>query len=367
MEKKKHALVRVFLKSEGNLQTCLHQVMSSLSDPALVGTADKNPSVTETMSSMRECIITTRLEAVRARLLEAEREKIAESTFEKLAPARMARVQLVVKHYLSELRLGLPPRVCHEKTDIVLRAIFDAHIETLVPDPRDPYVIDPKFPSLAVLKLLSMRFPNDHMGDGYHTLEIMRVQHYELFLDAVVKKLVKLRGWIASVKARAGTARGLEGSVGPGEWRTVQEVAIEALEAGRRPLHTTMVISELAWSDGWDPAMRMHGNPPAIKAKYRAHVMGYHIQYCLIKAQGTCPLCLHHLLSDLDLANIHTAIAAMHTIHFDHFLPSLKGESITTCEYRVISYWYNQPLVLDLNKEKCSGCFVHQRCHHLRG
>jgi hypothetical protein len=37
-----------------------------------------------------------------------------------------------------------------------------------------------------------MSFSSDHMDRGYHTSEIMRLQHCELLIDAVEKKLPML-------------------------------------------------------------------------------------------------------------------------------------------------------------------------------
>ena len=208
-----------------------------------------------------------------------------------------------------------------------------------------------------------MRFPNDHMNSGDRSSEMMRVHHYELLLEAVVKKLPKLRAWLTSIKARKKTNTALEGRDGPGEWSTVQEVAKEALEAGNRPLNTTLAITKLAWINGWDAAMRLHGNPPVYPWKNRATVAGYHVQFCLIIAQGICPICMELLLSDLNLTDIHSLLDAVQTIHFDHFIISLKGSSSSSGQYSSTLYWHNQPLVLDLNKEKCSGCFLHHKCH----
>jgi hypothetical protein len=140
-------------------------------------------------------------------------------------------------------------------------------------------------------------------------------------------------------------------------------VAKEALEAGNRPLNTTLPITELAWMKGWDAAMRLHGNPPVYPQKNRALVAGYHVQFCLIIAQGIRPICMELFLSDLNLADIHSLLDAMQTIHFDRFIISLKGSSSSSGNYHPTLYWHNQPPVLDLNKEKCSGCFLHVKCH----
>ena len=143
----------------------------------------------------------------------------------------------------------------------------------------------------------------------------------------------------------------------------MEEVAEEALKAGNRPLNTTLPITKLAWMVGWDAAMRLHGNPPVFPCKNRAMVAGYHVQFCLIMAQGICPVCMELLLSDLNLTDIHSLLETIHTIHFDHFIMSLKGSCASGGVYKPGLYWYVQPLVLELNKEKCSGCWLHNECH----
>jgi hypothetical protein len=320
--------------------------MSSVNDQNQPDIADKNHALTESLLLMRECIILTRLEAAKAHRDEAAIEAIAQSTFDKLAPKRLIRLEPAIETYLKELRQGHGARICHQKTDVICRLIYDAHIECLLPVERAPYVIDRNYPSLAILKHVKMRFSNHHMNSGDRSSEMMRVHHYELLLEAVVKKLPKLRAWLASIKTHKHTHHALEGTDGPGEWSTVEGVAEEALEAGNRPLDSTRAITKLAWMKGWDKAMRLHGDQPVYPWKNRALVAGYHIQFCLMIAQGICPICCELLLSDLSLTCIHKLLAAMHQIHFDHFLMSLKGAS-----YNPTLYWYNQPLLLELNKE----------------
>ena len=98
------------------------------------------------------------------------------------------RLQPVINLYLLDLRGGLGARICHEKVDIVSRVIFDTHL----PLDHAPYVIDLNFPSLAILKHVSMRLPNDHMNRGNRSSEMTGVNHYELLIEEVVKKLDKL-------------------------------------------------------------------------------------------------------------------------------------------------------------------------------
>ena len=48
-------------------------------------------------------------------------------------------------------------------------------------------------------------------------------------------------------------------------------------------------------------------------------------------------------------------------MHFEHFLPAIKGDTRPhhDTKYKVETYWYNDIMVLELNIEKLSGCFVH--------
>ncbi len=61
------------------------------------------------------------------------------------------------------------------------------------------------------------------------------------------------------------------------------------------------------------------------------------------------------------MASIH---AAMLTFHFDHCIFVMKNTArpFGGCEGRF--YWYHQPMVLEFNREKLSGCFIHAACHH---
>ena len=77
-----------------------------------------------------------------------------------------------------------------------------------------------------------------------------------------------------------------------------------------------------------------------------------------------CPIfLLRRLLRDSDLEDIFAIASVMMTLAFDHFIVQLKGQARPGHPYAVNVYWYQQPLVLDLNIEKLSGCFVHQACH----
>ena len=78
----------------------------------------------------------------------------------------MTRIQQDVRLYRLDLRLGLGTRLCSENAVVLLSSIYDAHLESVLMHPRDPYVIDRKYPSLDLLQFLNMRFSVDHMNRG---------------------------------------------------------------------------------------------------------------------------------------------------------------------------------------------------------
>ena len=93
--------------------------------------------------------------------------------------------------------------------------IYDAHIESLVPTPRPTFVRDRQYPSRDLLTFVEMRFSGDHVDDGWHSPEILRLQHYEFLIDAVVKKLPKLLAWFESIVAKRYTRTALSSKAGP--------------------------------------------------------------------------------------------------------------------------------------------------------
>jgi hypothetical protein len=109
-----------------HLQPLVPKVMSSVNDHTQPDIADKNPALTESLLLMRECIIMTRLEAVKAHRDEAAIEAICQATFDKLAPKRLIRLEPALKTYLEELRQGHGARICHQKADVICRVIYDA-------------------------------------------------------------------------------------------------------------------------------------------------------------------------------------------------------------------------------------------------
>ena len=95
----------------------------------------------------------------------------------------------------------------------------------------------------------------------------------------------------------------------------------------------------------------------------RPLLLGQYIQFVLAITQWLCPICLRRLLRDTDLEDIFTVAAAMMGLQFDHQIHSLKGTANPGHGYQTALYWYQLPMVLEMNIEKLSGCFVHQACH----
>jgi hypothetical protein len=54
---------------------------------------------------------------------------------------------------------------------MVLRAIYAEDIEFFLGDDREPFVIDPQFPSRPLLIHLGMRFSPSHENTGYLKLK----------------------------------------------------------------------------------------------------------------------------------------------------------------------------------------------------
>jgi hypothetical protein len=57
----------------------------------------------------------------------------------------------------------------------------------------------------------------------------------------------------------------------------------------------------------------------------------------------------------------------MLNLHFDHCIFLLKNSAIAPLSYDPTKYWYLQPMVMEFNPEKRSGCWVHSACHHVGG
>jgi hypothetical protein len=99
-----------------------------------------------------------------------------------------------------------------------------------------------------------------------------------------------------------------------------------------RPVNTTPV-TRLAWETGYDPKMSEIGNLHLTPWLNRAPILGSSVQYCLFLAQWVCPICLSRLLTEHDHSTMLDIISAMHKIHFDHFIPLLKGDAYTVSSY----------------------------------
>ncbi len=107
----------------------------------------------------------------------------------------------------------------------------------------------------------------------------MSLQHYELFVDTMVKNLSKLLTWMESIRPLKDTHTGL-GSVtsvtDPGNWDLVDEVVVEALTVDDLPTNTPWVITTIAWASGYDPSIKEHGSHRVSAAFNHPHVFGTH-------------------------------------------------------------------------------------------
>jgi hypothetical protein len=289
--------------------------------------------------------------------------KVLDTAWQNLVPVRLARCKQTVDKYLTEIRHGYSARECSEKAALVMRAIYDEDVESCIDGPRDPFVDDRQFPSMPLLMHLRMRFSNQHEDTGWNSLQIMRLQHYELIFRAVEKRLTLLRPLLEDIKSKKGTGRGLKGAAGPGNYPAIEAVTLQACTIAKLPPGTPVPMTEKAWRYGWDAAMKQSGAPPVNPADNRPLLLGQYIQFLLAITQWLCPICLRRLLRDHDLENIFTVAAAMMTLHFDHQIPFLKNTANPGHVYKNCVYWYQLPMVLELNVEKLSGCFVHQTCH----
>ena len=119
--------------------------------------------------------------------------------------------------------------------------------------------------------------------------------------------------------------------------------------------------TERAWRYGWDTVMKQNGDPPKFMSQNRPLLLGQYIHFVLAITQWLCPICLKRLLRHNDPEDIFTVAGAMMTLAFDHQIPSLKDTANPSHLYAL--NFYQLPMVLELNIEKLSGCFVHQACH----
>ena len=112
--------------------------------------------------------------------------------WDKTGPDRLAEITEKIKTYKVSLHSGLNTAHCNVITDNILREIYDAHIESLVPTPRPTFVKVRQYPSLDLLTFVELRFSGDHMDVGWNSPEILSLQHYELLIDTVMKNLPNL-------------------------------------------------------------------------------------------------------------------------------------------------------------------------------
>jgi hypothetical protein len=209
-----------------------------------------------------------------------------------------------------------------------------------------------------------MRFSGKHENDYWHSLEIARVQHYELLFDAILKRIPWLLWLLTSIKSHHGTSRGLQSVNGPGGWEELEEVTRLTLDLAKLPPDTAVSMTQLAWAVGWDVLMRHDGAPSQLPRFQRPMLLGHYIQFLIAITQFWCPICLHRLLTDHDLRDMPAIYETMLRLYFDHFIPGMKGTARPGIDYLNAHYWYLMPMVLELGPEKRSGCFVHHACQH---
>ncbi len=166
------------------------------------------------------------------------------------------------------------------------------------------------------------------MDDGWHSPEILRLQHYELLIDAVVKKLPKLLAWLESIVAKRYTRTALSSKAGPGNWDIVDDVAVEALTAADLPETTPRVITELAWTTGHDPSIQDGGTHPDRPEASRPNALGTHLRWCLAMAKKISPIYMQKLFAAEAHTDMTSMRSALHRLHFDHCLRKLKGQDI---------------------------------------
>jgi hypothetical protein len=216
---------------------------------------------------------------------------------------------------------------------------------------------------MPLLMHLRMRFSNKHEDTVWNILQIMRLQHYQFIFMAVEKRLTLLRPLLEAIKSERGTGRGLKSVAGPGNYPAIETLTLQTFTIAKLPPGTAVPMTEKAWRYGWDAVMKQNGEPPKFMRSNRPLLLGQYIHFVLAITQWLCPICLKRLLRDLDLEDMFTAAAAMMTLAFDHQIPGLKDTANPEYAYAVNVYWYQLPMVLELNMEKLSGCFVHQACH----
>jgi hypothetical protein len=70
-----------------------------------------------------------------------------------------------------------------------MSSIYDEDLKSCLGEHRDPYVIDPRFPSLPMMRHFRIRFSGKHEDEDWYRMKITRLQHYELLFDVVLKKI----------------------------------------------------------------------------------------------------------------------------------------------------------------------------------
>jgi hypothetical protein len=92
-----------------------------------------------------------------------------------------------IEIYLNDLRIGHRVFVCSQKADVLLCSIHDENLESFLTQPRDPYVVDPWYPSIDLLQHLRVCFSTKLVNTDWYRSKIKHLHHYELLFDTVVK------------------------------------------------------------------------------------------------------------------------------------------------------------------------------------
>ena len=276
------------------------------------------------------------------------------ATVKDLAKDRLETLRDPVRKHNLALRSNSGGRADSASSHELLRLIVRNRVDPAVVLAR-PYVHHPLYPPIEVLQALRVRFSGSHADQGWHSPQIRMLQHYELLVDASLKKLPLLVALVAKIFEQ----KGLKSAKGPPvPWPEFHATMAQALEVQKLAPDTSMPCTLTSWNTGWCAESSKTGKPVSNPADNRALTLGHGIKYCIVITQWICPICLATLLTEHDLSAIRLLIVAMSRLHFDHCIPDLKNHNIV--EHNL---WLCTPHVLIFNPEKRSGCFVHDFCH----
>jgi hypothetical protein len=122
------------------------------------------------------------------------------------------------------------------------------------------------------------------------------LQHYEIIFMEVLKRLPMLTALLTDIKSKSKTSEGLASVAGPGKYKAIEAVTLQALANAKLPSVTPVPMTEQACMAGWDAAMKQAGDPPLYPHKNRCLLFGQYICFLLAITQWLCPICLKRLL-----------------------------------------------------------------------